>query len=410
MNVAWLKRQVTPNDTVPDPTPGRRRLVLSYQVSPEQSPWGYHRSSTYDNALAALALLIAGEDDLAAYILHAVARLIRADGSLWFGYNTANAWPSEESHESALVRAGALGWAGYAFAFYLSYAPPCADGDDGCRRERETFSDAATRIGEYLLSQQVSDTADRRFGLLRLGYGMIDLVFRPEKDQVVEHYVDVPATRISIENNLSAWFFLREFGRQSGESRWKDAADRVARGLEKSWHPGHAQYNRGYAEDGTPDEVLALDCGSWGALHLLAVGDPERAKRALEVTARRFASVDGKATGYRPYAELPVFESPPVNRYFFPHAPETTWNDLPLVWSEGSLGVALAYIRTGQRQRAEQVLEGLRPMQVRDSGLRYATRDVPHQMTAAPGVAGAAWLVFVAEALRGNPLAEKLWR
>ena len=410
MNADWIARQVTPNATVPDPSPGRRRLVLSYQVAPERLPYGYHRSSTYDNALAALALLIAGERDEAAFILHAVARLIRPDGSLWFGYNTANAWPSENSHESALVRAGALGWAGYAFAFYLANTPPCAEQDDGCRREREIFTRAADRIAGYLVSKQVTDPGDRRFGLILLGYGMIELDYVPDRNEVVEAYVDGPADRISIENNLSAWFFLRELARLSGEARWEQAAEQVAQGLAKSWHEQHRQYNRGYAEDGTPDEVLALDCGSWGALHLLAVGNRAQATQALEATVRRYAAEDGKAAGFRPYADLLVHESRLINAFFYPDAPQTTWNDVPLVWSEGSLGVALAYVRAGEPDRARKILEDLRPMQVPGSGLRYATRDIPFQMTDVPGVAGAAWLVFVAEDLLGNPLARKLWR
>ena len=87
-NRAWLHRQVTPNRAVTDPNPARRRLIVSYDSSPEDSPHGSHRSATYDNALAALAFLIGGDTDGAAFTLHALARLIRPNGSLWFSYNT----------------------------------------------------------------------------------------------------------------------------------------------------------------------------------------------------------------------------------------------------------------------------------------------------------------------------------
>jgi hypothetical protein len=72
--------------------------------------------------------------------------------------------------------------------------------------------------------------------------------------------------------------------------------------------------------------------------------------------------------------------------------------------------VALAYLRTGRADRAREIIDGLRPLQVPSSGLRYATRAIPHQMTDAPSIAGSTWLVFLAEALQGNPLAERFWK
>jgi hypothetical protein len=107
-NRVWLRRQVTPNRAVPDPDPTRRRLLISYDVSAQKSPRVYSRSATYDDALAALVFLITGERDRAAFTLHALARLARAEGSLWTSYNTANNWPDEDDHASALLRAGAV--------------------------------------------------------------------------------------------------------------------------------------------------------------------------------------------------------------------------------------------------------------------------------------------------------------
>ena len=66
---------------------------------------------------AVISFVISGDTDAAAYTLEALARLIRADGSLWFNYSTSDNWPDESDHDSAMVRAGAIGWAGYAFAF-----------------------------------------------------------------------------------------------------------------------------------------------------------------------------------------------------------------------------------------------------------------------------------------------------
>lgn len=409
-NQAWLRAQVTPNRVVPDPAPARRRLLVSYDIPPEEFPQGFHRSATYDNALAALAFVITGETDAAAFTLHALARLVRADGSLWFSYNTANSWPNEGDHESAIVRAGAVAWAGYAFTFYLTHAPPCVADDRGCARERAFFRETAVRLANYSLSLQLDDPADPRHGLLRLGYGTIELAYRPETDEVVEIYLDEPALGISSENNIGAWFFLRQLGQLTGEARWSDAADRIRHGLLRgAWNDEIGQFNRGFHSGGEPDPVKALDCASWGVLFLQAAGEPEKARTALGAIEAFYSAQDGDLGGYRPYFDHPIYKTAEVGKYFFPERPRKEWRELPLVWSEGALGVALAYLRTGQTQRAREIVVGLKALQVEGSGLRYASRAVPHQMADVPSVAASAWLVLVAEAMAGNPLAERFW-
>ncbi|MBP1766756.1 MAG: hypothetical protein H6P98_871 [Candidatus Aminicenantes bacterium] len=409
-NHRWLLSQVTPNLLVPDPDPSRRGLAVSYGLSPEKFPQGFHRSAVYDDALAALAFLVLDDRDRAAFILHALARLVRADGSLWFGYNTANDWPSEADHDSALVRAGALSWVGYALAFYLAHQPPCA-GDRGCERERAFFLRTAVRLGEYLLSLQVSDAQDLRDGLVRLGFGQIELAYKPDINKVVEIYTDGPYPGISTENNISAWFFLRQLGVLTGEARWTRAAERIRAGLLRAaWDDPIDQFIAGFRPDGSPDHTKALDCLSWGAIFFAAAGDPEKARRSLAVVDSRYAARDGESVGFRPYSDTPIYEDPGVGRFFFPDHPRRKWLDLPLVWSEGTLGVALANLRFGRPEQARRLLEGLRPLQPKGGGLIYASRDLPFLMWSAPGAASAAWLILVIEALSGNPLAQEIWK
>src|SRR5438309_6578811 len=87
--VPWLLGQIIPNRLVPDPDPTRRRLVISYDPAPAEFPRRFHRPATYDDAVAALALLTIGDPDRTAATLHALAPLLRPDGRLWFAYNTA---------------------------------------------------------------------------------------------------------------------------------------------------------------------------------------------------------------------------------------------------------------------------------------------------------------------------------
>jgi hypothetical protein len=405
----WLLRQVIPNRLVPDPDPSRRRLVISYDLSPAEFPRRFHRSATYDDAVAALAFLAVGDRDRAAFTLHALARLVRPDGSLWFGYNTANDWPAETDHESAIVRAGAVAWVGYALTFLLTHQPPCG-GDRGCERERALFLQAATRLANYLCSLAVNDPRHPRDGLLRMGQGILTLAYRATTDEVVELYRDEPLLAVSTENNISAWFFLRQLAGLTHEARWSEAADRIRRGLlQHAWNDSLGQFNQGFAPRGDPDRNKALDCAAWGALFLLAAGDTARAERAL-AAIDRYASTHGDARGYRPYVEQLVYADPDVGRFFFRDSPRKQWRDLPVVWSEGTLGAALAYLRMGHAQRARALVAGLRPLQAANGGLRCASDELQYEMTQVACVAASAWLVLVTQALADNPVATQVWK
>jgi hypothetical protein len=278
----WLQGQVTPNRAVPDPDSSRRRLVVSYDIAPDKFPAGFHRSFTYDDALAALSFVVSGDMDSAAFTLDALARLIRTDGSLWFSYSTANSWPDESDHDSAMVRAGSIGWVGYAMAFYLAHAPPRAPDIPGCARERTFLQDAAARLGNYLLSLEAKEPDHPARGLLRQGFGSIRLSYRPEKHEVVEQYVDGPALGFSTENNISSWFFLRALGQVTGDARWTDAADRIRGALLRvAWDDRIGQFDEGFSPGGQRDAGKALDCASWGALFLLAAGEPDKSEQPL---------------------------------------------------------------------------------------------------------------------------------
>jgi hypothetical protein len=179
--------------------------------------------------------------------------------------------------------------------------------------------------------------------------------------------------------------------------------------LGRAWNDALGQFNEGFEAAGAPDPVKALDCASWGALFLLAAGEPEKARKALATVERFYPARDGEVVGYRPYFDYPIYGDPEVGKFFFPDNPRKQWRDVPLVWSEGSLGVALAYLRTGQPERARQIVEGLRPLQVDNRGLRCASMELRFQMMDVPCVAASAWLEMVTDAMSGNPMAGQIW-
>jgi hypothetical protein len=407
--VQWLLRQMVPNETVPQPSPGRRRLVLSYRVPAEDPAFRYiyGRSFAYDDALAAVALTIVGRYREAEYILSALSRLIRSDGSLWFAYNTQNNWPDENDHDGALIRSGAVGWVGYAFTYYLetrSRGDPAFAKIDPLGME---YLRAAKSIGSFLLGLQVADRADPRYGLMTGGQGTstvgLDTSSRP-----TENY-DAAAVRwASMEHNLDAWFFLRDLAALSPSADLSAAVDLLRTRLALLWSDSAGQFRQGIREDGTADGVLPLDGASWGALYLAAQGRQEQARKAASAMLKLFSSDLNGAHGFRPYGPEPIYESAAVNRFFYPDHPGRQWQDLPFIWGEGSFGAAAALIRTDNRDQALGVLDSLRSLAV-EGGFRYASTAVPYQFNNYPSVASTAWFIIAAELLRGGPAADAFW-
>jgi len=397
--IEWLTRQITPNALVPEPAPQRRRLILSYKPAEESSPL-LQKSFVYDAALSAIAFSLTGHREKAALVLHALARQIRPDGSLWFSYNTKNTWPDEMNHDFGQVRGGAIAWCGYAFSLYLDMFPPRNTDPTGLARERVRFLQAATDLAEYLLSLQIQDRTSQRYGLMLGGWGRVGLRFNSQRGEVEEVYSPGPVPFVSTENNISIYFFLTKLAKITGEDRYARAAESIAQSLAHTlWDESKGQFWMGF---NGPDEVNqggALDCASWGALFWLARGDSARARRSLETARRLYWNRDGSAQGYRPYYDWPIYEDREVAEWFFPDTPDQQWKDLPIVWSEGSLGVALAYLRLEDEKQATEILEGLEPLIQKDGGLLYASRDVPYHFSKLPSVAGTAWWIFLQEAL-----------
>lgn len=407
--VEWLVRQMVPNETVPAPAPNRRRLLLSYRVSRDDPVYRYlyGRSAIYDDALGAIAFTMVHRYRETEYLLSSIARLVGADGSLWFAYNTQNDWPSESDHEGALVRTGALAWVGYALTYYLQ------------ARELENagfafqdplgfqYRQGAEAIAQYILARQVSASDDPRSGLVTGGTGFSMVTFPDATASPLETYRDAAAQWVSTEHNIDAWYFLRDLGRLTSNPRYSEAAEQIRLRLLGLWSDPDGQFIQGIHDDLTPDTVLPLDGASWGAIFLLSQGRDAQAGRCLDAMEKRFGVRLSDVRGYRPYRSEPVFTDERVNKFYYPPAGRL-WEDLPFVWGEGSLGAAAAYIRAGQTGEALDVMESMRALAV-DGGLRYASAPVPYQFPDYPSVASTAWFVIAAEMQRGTPVGALFW-
>ncbi len=408
--VEWLKDQIVPNSIVPEPGPNRRRLMLSYLLSPDDPayPYIYSRSFIYDDALGVIAMTMAGEYRIAEYVLSALTRLIREDGSFWFTYNTSNNWPSEEDHEGALIRMGAIAWVGYAATFYLN-AHLRMDQDfletDFLAKD---FLDMAEKIARYVLNHQIRDQSDKRNGLVTGGWATYSLEMPDEADTPVEEYSEPNITWVSMEHNIDIYFFLRDLGRLTGKGEYIAAAELVREGLMRLWSSKKGQFIRGIKGNQSLDTALPLDGASWASIFLLSIGEDLMARRCLTTVENHFAVQSGVSRGYRPYYTEPVFEDRRVNGYFFPENPGMRWSELDIIWGEGSLGVATAYAKTGNTWRATEIIESMLPLRV-DGGFRYATINIPYKFSNQPSVASTAWFVIAVQILKDEDMRAAFW-
>jgi hypothetical protein len=403
--LAWLRSQIVPNDLVSTPDPRRRGLILSYAPG-TKAPGPLHRkSAAYDGALAAIAFSLHDQWADAARVLNALTRVQRQGGSFWFSYNTHNSWPDELDHDMAILRAGAIGWVGYAFIYYLENKPP--SGDARSARERRLFLASAKQAADYLLGLRVTDRPLAR-GLVRGGNGEVRLTVAKDSRGVVEVYQDRPIGWVSTEHNISAYFFLSGLARVSGDSHYQLAAQAIRdRLLSVLWQDDLGQFAQGINPDGTLDRMRALDCASWGALFLLSTGEKQKAKVALETADRLYRNTHGGIQGHRPYYDKAVYEDARVQRILLPDAPQARWKDLSFIWSEGSLGVALAQIRAGNKINGTKLAEEMLKL-TEKGGIRYGSRELPFEFSSSPSVAGTAWYLIVRDAVN-HPKGKGLW-
>ena len=408
--VEWLKEMIVPNDTVPSPDLTRRRLILSYRIPKEDPvyPYLFSRSFVYDDALGIIALTMAGEYREAENILEALRRLMREDGSFWFTYNTHNYWPNEDDHEGAILRTGAVAWVGYAAAFYLNTR--IKEDKEFLKKDRLAagFLKMAESIGSFMLGHQVLDTSDRRHGLVTGGWATYNLKLPNETGGPIELYSQSDITWVSTEHNIDIYFFLRDLGRLTGKSEYIKAAGLVKKGLLNLWSEDKMQFFRGMKGDQRMDTALPLDGASWASIFLISIGEDEKAGRCIAAIEDRFASRSGGIKGYGPYSSEHVYEEESVNKFYYPGDPDKIWDDINMIWVEGSLGVAAAYIKEGNSRKALEIIESM--MLLRSGrGFRYANINIPYQFNDNPGVASTAWFVIAVRIMTDRDVNNLFW-
>ncbi|MEM7532294.1 MAG: DUF4832 domain-containing protein [Chloroflexota bacterium] len=336
----WLKAQQVPNSIVNTPFSGRDGAVISYRVPSDDAayPFVFDRAWIYDNALAVIAWTLDNECAAAQTTLTTLASLVENDGKLGFSVST------QGDFVQGLYRSGAIAWVGYAFTLY----------QDQCQ---DSQFEATTRdMADWLLTQQDAT------GSVQGG---------PD------------ATWHSTEHNIDAYFFWRDLGLLTGHLPYTQAASQVKTSLlTNHWNEGYGCFQQGIGDAGK-----ALDAASWGAIFLHSIGEAQKAADCLTFLEANypvthtctFEHVDYTVSGYKPYGD---------------NIGGNTQVDL--VWSEGSLGVAMAYQRVGDTAKRNAILANMDKMRDADDGIAYSCPPIPEkEWHDWESVAGTAWLSMV---------------
>lgn len=339
----------------------RTGLVRSFGVDDSHPLSG--RTFAYDQALALLVADSLEDRDTARLLADGLLRLQTRHGPQAGGFISSAAALNPAAGRPE-YRTGIHAVATYALLRHLQSVPPLDP-------RRATLAAAAGRAVDWLLDQQAPDGT--LLGLVTGGHGMFrDGGFDP----------GAKVEWASTEHNIDSWHTLTLADTVLGHPR----AAATARVLDEAimdrlWVPGEGRFLQGRTPDG-PDPTEVLDVNSWGAIYLVASGRHPEALEALDHTGR-FASVAGAVSGFAPRPVDPAS---------------------PIVWLEGSAGVAVAQHVSGDGDGAAATLRALHFAQLPSGAYPGATRDDPYlEMTTVPSVAATAWVILGAQALLGRP-------
>lgn len=360
-------------------------LIRSFIVPPDQA--GQDTGSVYydgfldscylyDQAVALIAYLTAGEQEAAAKLVDALLSVQASDGSFPFASGQATLY---DRSTQAFVRVGAVAWVAYALA--LCNTPAFAPWF--------TTTPTATAVKNcvnFILGFMNS------IGTINGGKGQYS-------GGVLDPGYTVPWW--SCEHNIDCWwlFDLCDSLYGSGVVNYRGAADGIKLALVatgKGWDDAKQIFWQGGTVIGglnTPDGMHALDTHTWGGDLLAKWGRPTDTAHSLARADQYYYVTDSSGlAGYTTFT--------PVDGY-----PADT---VMTVWYEGSFGAVCAW-RHYDVTKADLVMQRLIRAQRPDGSFLYALKDDPvNDIHAWPAIIGSAWNVLAASG-PGTELPRIFW-
>jgi hypothetical protein len=344
------------------PNPGSLSAITGFDhVDKSNSFYAYRRSFAYDIAAGAIAFTMLRQQDAAGELLDLLTYIMNSDGSIGFSLNTYG----DNFYHMENKKSGTIAWCGYAMAFYERFF------------NDTRFREPAEKIAAYLTALQVQNTRDDRYGLIK------------GSDS---------AQWCNVEHNVDAYFFFDLMNELTGDSIYFNTAELIKDGLlERLWNNREGRFNTAVQGDGALNREKVLDANSWGAIFLIAVSENTKAYRALEYVEQHFFNSHDSVRGYKPYSGQIVNTATPNN-----------WDAIQMVWSEGSLGVALAYLKLGETQKAQEIMDQITLMQNSNGLIRYASFEIDDFVTHG-SAAGSNWFILVKMAQQDTKWLNGFW-
>ena len=355
-----------------------------YDKDGSKALWKYgyclnYRTWAYDIGLALLVFTTSHDYDLCREMLSRLKYEQNADGSFNFSYDIYIGQLFE-----GYVRTGAMGWLLWGMCYYT-----LETGD-------RSYINMIRKGGDWMISRQVTDINDPRYGLMTGGIGAYNM-----EDY---SYIDTDIEWCSVEHQCSGLQALEGCALVLKNEKYKKAAELVRDQLIlKCYDKENGRFYQGI-NGGIPDSAWALDCTTWaGSLVFSVVQDD--ASKACFSTARSVYLTEEKQivkssdqehynqsysdsrsfTGFKPYSD---------RTSDYAGAPD-------IIWTEGTLGYASLALVLGEEAEAKKYVDeciALQNCSGSTGGVIYVTEtyaSLPWEFHVWESVVSSSWLYLL---------------
>lgn len=337
------------------------------------------RTWAYDVGLALLVFTTSKDYNICKEMLDRMAFEQNQDGSFNFSYDIYIGQLFE-----GYVRTGAIGWLVWGACYYT-----LESGD-------RSYISMIKKAGEWMLSRQIIDKNDARYGLLIGGYGAYNMIDNS--------YIDGEIEWCSVEHQCSGLQALQGCSLVLEEDKYKKAAELVRDQLyEKCYDGKNGRFFQG-VNITSIDKGWALDCTTWAGMLIFSILNTDEAKKCLE-TAKTVYLTKNKS----------IIQSTEKDYYNTTYSGEETFNGFKpysdktpdyagapdIVWTEGTLGYAALALLIGNTKEAKTYVDECIRLQECDGssgGVIYTTATygmLPWEFHVWESVVSSAWLYLI---------------
>lgn len=337
------------------------------------------RTWAYDVGLALLVFTTSGDYDICREMLKRMKYEQNDDGSFNFSYDIYIGQLFD-----GYVRTGAMGWLVWGACYYT-----LESGD-------RDFAKMIKKSGDWLVSKQVTDSADPRYGLMTGGYGSYNMDDYSYSGEEIEW--------CSVEHQCSALQALEGCSLVLKNKKYKEAAELVRdRLFLKCYDRENGRFFQG-VNGGVPDKAWALDCTTWAGTLIFSVVHSSTAKACLKTAGDVYLTKNKKIiqSSKKDYYNTAYSDSGTFSG-FKPYSDKTAdYEGAPdLVWTEGTLGYSLLAYVLGDMDEVKKYVDECIKLQNCDGstgGVIYTTATygmLPWEFHVWESVVSSSWLYLM---------------